>query len=318
MSLNKLNRWFYVTVISIFLVACTEQKADPLVVGTNIWPGYEPLYVARSAELWDNESIKLVEFTSASEVLRAFRNNTLDVAALTLDEALLLIGDRTDARIIMGTDFSAGGDAVIAQSEITNVSDLVGKKIGVESTALGAYMLARFLEKSSLSAADITPVYLQFNEHLEAFKSKKVDAVVTFDPIRTELLKLNGSVLFSTISIPKEVIDVLVTSEDVIRDKPEQLHALVKGWNQSIKLINNSPEQSLSLMMPRLGMSKDELEGALAGIRLLDAEENRKLFVGEAAEIKKIAAKVQDVMLSNYLMPSAVFRSEHIDDQFVE
>jgi len=318
MSLNKLSRWLYVTVISIFLMACSEQHNDPLIVGTNIWPGYEPLYVARSTDLWDNDKIKLVEFTSASEVLRAFRNNTLDVAALTLDEALLLMGDRDDARIIMGTDFSSGGDAVIAQPGIENASELLGRTIGVESTALGAYMLARFLEKNSMSPHDITPVYMQFNEHLEAFKSKKVDAVVTFDPVRTELLKLNGNVLFSSVSIPKEVIDVLVTSENIIRNKPEQLHSLVKGWNMSIRFIKNNPEQAQSLMMPRLGMTKEELQAALTGIRLLDAEENRNLFVGEAAEIKRIAAKVQDVMLSNYLMPSAVFRSEHVDDQFIE
>ncbi len=305
-------------VISFFLIACSEQNRTPLSVGTNLWPGYEPLYVAKTADLWDNKRIKMVEFTSASEVIRAFRNGTLDVAALTLDEAISLMADQPDTQIILGTDFSDGGDVVIAQAEIKEAAQLKGKRVGVESTALGAYMLTRFLEENGLSPADVVPVYLQVNEHFKAFQSKAVDAVVTFDPVRAELLKGPANILFSSADIPQEVVDVLVASAGAIATKSEQIQMLVQGWSRSIEFIRDKPDIAYSMMMPRLGMTHDELLESLTSLHLLDAAENKSFLGGEQALVNNIALKVQSVMLMNKLLQNPVFKEKNIYSEFVD
>ena len=53
-------------VVLIVLLACVGCTPDPepiLRVGTNVWPGYEPLYLARDLGYLD-ESIRLVEYSS--------------------------------------------------------------------------------------------------------------------------------------------------------------------------------------------------------------------------------------------------------------
>ena len=78
-------------VMALAALAGCEKPADvPVAIGTNIWPGYEPGYIAKDNKLYGVTDVSLRQFPSATEVLRAFRNQSVDVAALTLDEALML------------------------------------------------------------------------------------------------------------------------------------------------------------------------------------------------------------------------------------
>lgn len=317
MSFLFLRPVLLLLIVISALFSCTSEYSSALKVGTNIWPGYEPLYLARASGFWDEKSVNLIEFTSTSEVLRAFRNHSIDVAALTLDEAIALIVDRPDTRIIMGTDFSAGADVVIAQSGTEAVEQLKGKKIGVESTAVGAYMLARFLEKNHLTISDVEVVFLEVSQHVDAFLAHKVDAVVAFEPVRTQLLKHGGSIVFSSREIPGEILDVLVTREDLIKKRQGDLEVLVNGWFQSLQLIKEQRSATLLKMAPRLGMSSEELDNALSGLTLLDKKANQWLFGSEGLPIQNAAIKVERIMLSNGLLAQPVFGAEHLSNQFV-
>ncbi|MGB5468727.1 MAG: nitrate/sulfonate/bicarbonate ABC transporter, partial [Sedimenticolaceae bacterium] len=73
--------------VAALLLPAIGQAAQPLRIGTNVWPGYEPLYLAAERENWKSKlDIRMVEYPSATEVIRAFRNRALEGAALTLDE----------------------------------------------------------------------------------------------------------------------------------------------------------------------------------------------------------------------------------------
>ena len=66
-----------------------RDPAPPLRIGTNVWTGSEPLYLARDLGYLDPRTVQLVEYPSASEVLRAFRNQAIDGAVISLDEVLV-------------------------------------------------------------------------------------------------------------------------------------------------------------------------------------------------------------------------------------
>ncbi|WP_372738410.1 ABC transporter substrate-binding protein [Neptunomonas sp.] len=309
---------FLLLIVIFSLPGCTSEQPGTLKVGTNVWPGYEPLYLARASDLWEPGRISIIEYNSASEVLRAFRNDSLDVAALTLDEAISLIADRPDTRIFMGIDFSAGADVVIVQPDIEVAGELRGKSVGVESTAVGAYILARFLEVNQLVLSDINIVFMAVDRHAQAFSQREVDAVVTFEPVKTQLLKQGGRTLFSSNDIPGEVLDVLVTRQDVIQKKAKQLQALTAGWFQSLTIIKEHREVALLKMAPRMGISSQELDIAMQGLKLLDSEDNQHLLRAENATINETAIKIERLMLSNGLLAKPVFNEGYINSQFVD
>ncbi len=142
-----------------FLIAC-EPPQQPLRLGSNIWIGYETLYLAKKLGYYDKLPLNLVEMPSATEVMHAFRNHMLEMAALTLDEALFLKQTEQDIQIILVFDFSNGGDVLLGQPKITRLTELKGKKVGVENSAVGAILLDGALTSAQLSPADIQIVPL--------------------------------------------------------------------------------------------------------------------------------------------------------------
>ena len=65
------------TVFFLIVVSGCKQPDAPLRLGTNIWPGYEPLYLASSIKALPEEQVRLVQYASASDVIRAFRNEVI-------------------------------------------------------------------------------------------------------------------------------------------------------------------------------------------------------------------------------------------------
>ncbi|HEX9047206.1 MAG TPA: hypothetical protein VF988_09290, partial [Verrucomicrobiae bacterium] len=69
----------FISIICCLLLlstGCAEKEAPPMPIGMNVWPGYEPLFLARHEGNLPAGQFRLVEFSDASEVARAFRNGT--------------------------------------------------------------------------------------------------------------------------------------------------------------------------------------------------------------------------------------------------
>src|SRR5215472_8140592 len=140
----RLPLWILAGVALLFsLVGCMRQPESALRIGTNVWIGSEPLYLARELGRYDPSTVQLVEYPSASEVLRAFRNQAIDGMVISLDELFGLVVDGLEPRVILVVDVSNGADAVVGRQGMRSMRDLKGKSVAVESGALGAFVLSR-------------------------------------------------------------------------------------------------------------------------------------------------------------------------------
>jgi len=278
---------------------CSRESQTPLHIGTNVWPGYEPLYLARSLGYFDESTVRFHEMTTSADVLKAFRNRAIDVAALTLDEALLLIQDGIDARILLVTDISNGADVIIAHPTIKTVRDLKGKRVGVESMALGAYVLSRALDKAGLTPGDVTIVPAAVQEHVQAYAAGKVDAVVTFEPVKTKLLAIGGRNIFDSSQIPNEIIDVIVVRADILQSKSRKLKGLEAGWFKALAYLQKNPAAANLRMSKREGITAEEFSGALKEMTIPDKAENNRLISGA---LLLPARRLAEVMLQGKLL----------------
>ncbi len=89
-------------------------------------------------------------------MLRAFKNNIVEVAALTLDEVVALEESGIAVEIILVLDISEGADVIMARPELNDIQSLIGAKVAFESTAVGAYTLSRALEIHNIDINQIT------------------------------------------------------------------------------------------------------------------------------------------------------------------
>lgn len=298
--------------------ACSKTPQVPLRLGTNVWAGYEPLYLARSLGELKPDKVRLIEYVSATQVMRGLIDGAIDVAALTLDEAILVQQQGVDVRVILVMDYSAGADALVSQPTIKKLKDLRGKRVGVETTALGAYMMHRVLEKGNLKLSDIKLVPLDFSQHEQAYRSGSVDAVVTFDPLRSRLLEAGAISLLDSSQLPGEIVDVLVIKASAIPQNMAKVDYLLTAWFKSIDYIKTKPRHAARSMMPRLKLDEAGIRKSLQDMKFPGQSENKKLLASEEIILAKQARRLAEVMLVNNLLAVEVEADNLFDKDLLQ
>ncbi len=297
---------FFTVSVSFLLVlaGCEEASQGPFKVGTVLWPGYEPLYLAKEHSFFDGQDIELIELSSSTGVIRAMKNGSVQAATLTLDESISLLVSGVDIVIVTAFDVSQGADMVIAQEPFLSLNDIKGKKIGVDTGAVGAVMLVGFLEFAGLSANEVEIVPLTIQNHFAAFHEMSVDIVVTYEPVAGELLREGGHRVFDSSNIPNQIIDVLVVRRDAIADYSRQLQLLVNGYFSARKLMDRDEQAALTVMSKRSDITKGNLGKAYEGLHLASLEENR-IWLGRCGQF--LGKRIQDLsklMKNNGLIDS--------------
>lgn len=301
--LIKINTIVLLLIVIIAFIGCSNQKDEPLRVGTNKWLGYEPLYLARQLGYYDNQGVKLSEMPSSSDVIRAFEKGMIDCAALTLDETYLLMQDSIDMKILFIMDISNGGDALLAKPEIDNLSQLKGKKIGAENSALGAYVLCRALEFANLKPNEVTILPVNESSHERTFKSGTIDAIVTFEPMKSKLIEYGANILFDSKQIPNEIFDIFIVRSDIYEKRKEECLKLKEIWFKTLLYMNTNKENSIEFLAKRLGLTREQFIKSLDGIKYPNQSENLKILKNS---FLKSAAKVAEIMWDEKLLKKRI------------
>jgi len=284
------------------LNGCMREPNTALRIGTNVWIGSEPLYLARELGRLDSSAVQLVEYQSASEVLRAFRNGAIDGMVISLDELFGLAVDGFQPRIILVVDVSNGADVVVGRPDVLSMRDLKGKSVAVESSALGAFVLSRALAINGMQAGDVNVVHLESNEQPSAFEKGQVDAAVTFDPYRAQFLRAGARTLFDSTQIPGEIVDLLAVRATVFDKQPKAIQALLAGWFGAIDYMKSNPGDAARRMGIRQQTSGEQFLEAQKGLHVPSREENLRMLGGPTPELVVTGRRLMSLMLEAKLL----------------
>lgn len=279
------------------LFGCSDNT-DDLRIGSNRWLGYGPLYVADDLRWLEPSGFRLLEYPSSSGVLRAFRNGLLDAAMLTVDETLRLMANGHDLEILLITDISAGADVLYGMPPLREPADLRDKRVGVEDSALGAFFLARMLDRAGLRHDQLHVVSLPVQEHRSAMQEGTLDAVITFASEGPALQALGARRLMDSRDLPNEIIDVLVV--DRTRVSPQARRRLQALWHESLARWRQSPDYIDGVLMRRLGLDEEALRLTREGLLMGDLALNRQFY--ESGQLLKSLHWTHDYQLERALL----------------
>lgn len=308
----------FIGFCAIALTNCVTQPTSPLRIGANLWTGYETLYLARDLGYYDETEIKLVDYPSGTEEVRAYRNQEVEGAGLSIDQVLLLAATQENIKIIAVMDFSNGSDVILGKPEIKDIKALKGKRVGVEATALGALFITRALEKNDMSIQDVQIVSLELTEHENAYKEGRIDAVVTFGPARTKLLEAGANLLFDSSMIPGEIVDTLAVSDEAIAKYPQALQSLVNGRFKALDYFEKNPQDAAVRIAKRTQVTPEQILDAFKGLKQPNLADNQKLLDQRDPTLVASMTKLVEIMVDNNLLPKAVDPASLLDDQFVK
>jgi NitT/TauT family transport system substrate-binding protein len=287
---------FLAFILLFLLTSCTVEPPELLKVGVNQWPGYEPIVLARDLGYLPQKKVKLVELPSNTESIALLRTGRLDAAALTLDEALNVISLGTELTIVLVFDFSNGADVLLAKPALGNLVDILHHRVGIETTGVGALLFHAALSQANLENDDVQVVYLPADEQEAAYISGQVDAVVTFEPVKSRLEKLGAHVLFDSSEASDLIVDVLAVRTDQVEKQRENIFQLVQAYAKARSFMTQYEEKSMQMMAPRLKMTPHNLQQTYQDLILPSLLENIAYFSGSPSKFKRHTHKVYDFM----------------------
>ena len=262
----------------LLVISCTPHPLTPLRVVSCVWLGYEPLLIARDLGYFADTPIQIIESDNHATGVKRFINGDVELATMTLDVALENAAIQNDIRAFLVLDISDGADALIAQSDIEKISDLKGKRVGLMPATLGKLVLARALETAQLTLEDVEIVTLDLALQETAFQTNEVDAIVTFDPILTNLQSQGAKLLFDSSQMPGEIIDILVGRKDVATSHDQQLKVLLEGWFKALEYLETNPEDALARISEREGITVEQVIHGLSQLHSPSLTENMTIF----------------------------------------
>ena len=231
--------------IPAIAIADAAPKTD-FKICWSIYVGWMPWgYLADSGIMkkWaDKYGIK-VEITRINDYVESINQYTaggFDGCAMTNMDALSIpAGGGVDSTALIVGDFSNGNDAVILKDK-SALTEISGQKVNLVELSVSHYLLARALDSVGLAEKDITVVNTSDADMVAAYGTADVSAVVTWNPLVSEILKVPGAnKVFDSTRIPGEIIDMMVVNTETLKDNPALGKALVGAWYEVMGLMTS-------------------------------------------------------------------------------
>ncbi|ERN41119.1 ABC transporter, substrate-binding protein, aliphatic sulfonates family [Rubidibacter lacunae KORDI 51-2] len=303
--------------------ASAVDNGPPVVMGYSSWAGWWPWAIAEEEGLFEanGANVELRWFDGYLSSLEAMAAGQLDANCQTLNDTVSFLDAAVKGEVVvLVNDNSFGNDKVIVTDEIDSLEDLLGKQIALEEGVVGDFLLTLALEENGYARSEVDIVNLETGAAAAAFAAEKVDAVAVYAPFYLTALKREGSKeLVTSAEFPGAIPDLLVTSQTLIDERPDQVQALVDTWFAVLNFIEQNPERADEIMAKRAEVSVEELQLLKEGTKIFTIEENLEAFSdGDSmANMPFAAERMADFMVSVDFIPEKPDMSRLFDDRFV-
>lgn len=254
------------------------DKTDNSTINLSIdeWIGWSSILIANGGSttqpgsIYDDLGIKvnISVINDATQSSNALISGNLDAAGYTINRTAFLSNkfDQANFSVVMPyiTNFSNGGDGIIAKSNIETVQDLVNAKIGVPEFSEAETLVAWFVEQSDLSLEDKNSImnnlifFETADETAKAFFAGQVDVAATWEPYLTQAKNMSDShIFFSTASSSSLVMDGILFSKSFADANPEVVQKFIQGSLLASDLYSTD-FSTIKKVMPMFSVSSDE------------------------------------------------------------
>lgn len=303
----------------------TSQAVEKLKVGTVVWAGYAPFYVADKLDLYKAHglSVELQFFNDPALIPTAMAGGALDGGMLTYDQVVGGVAKGLAHKVVMPIDFSNGGDAIVADKSIASVADFKGKKIGYNPLSPSDFLLAYALKSNGMSAKDIDPLNMTPEAIPGAMASGSLPVGVTYEPNVSQILGMPGGkfhVVYSSKQAPGLITDVLVFDEKVIAKRQAAIKAMVQGYVDGLAYMQSHPDESAKIIGKVLGVSPEEARTQMSGVYNIPLAEMHKNFEKSDAtsSFYGSGAVIAQLLKDNGQIPAIPDFAKTYDAQFVQ
>jgi NitT/TauT family transport system substrate-binding protein len=226
----------------------SEGPLEKITIGTNLIAMNGLLFIVKTQGVDKLHGLDLTikPYGTGRDAAREVRAGRLEFACCAEFVLVNEIFTGADKLRALAALSSGNIHAIIARRDkgITRPEDLRGKTIGTPLGTSGEFYLGRFLTFRNIPLDKVTIVDVNPPDHAGTLAAGRVDAVLTWEPIIYDILKKVGN---NAIQWPaqegQDFYWLLVSREDVIKDKMVALEKLLRTLTQAANFAKNKPEE---------------------------------------------------------------------------
>lgn len=282
------------------------EKEDTKTINLSLdeWIGWKPIIDANGGLTTQADSIygklgikvNISIINDATQSSNAIISKKLDAAGYTINRTAFLSSKFKTAGIdvVMPfiTNYSNGGDGIIAKSDIKSIDDLVNAKIGVPQFSEAHTLVVWFVNQSDLSQKEKDTILnnlIYFNtpdDAAKAFFAGQIDVAATWEPYLTQAKNMTDAhVLFSTASSSSLVMDGILFNKEFTDKHPGVVSAFIDGALEASKDYETNLS-TIKTVMPMFSTASDEdILANCSAAGLTNFGDNIELLEGTAKTI---------------------------------
>lgn len=277
---------------------------DTINLSLDEWVGWKSIIDAngglttQSGSIYDKLGVKvnINIINDATQSSNALIKGDLNAAGYTINRTAFLSKKFTDAgkEVVMPyiTNYSNGGDGIIAKSSIQNVNDLVNAKIGVPEFSEAQTLVVWFVNNSDLSEKqkskiiDNLVLFSTADDAAKAFFAGQIDVAATWEPYLTQAQNMTDAhVLFSTASSSNLVMDGILFDKEFAEEHTDVVEKFIQGSLEAADLYSTEFD-AIREVMPMFNTASDEdITSNTESAKLTTWKDNSNLLNGTAKTI---------------------------------
>ena len=310
---------------TLMMTAGAASAATQINIGTVVWIGYGPFYVAEAMDMFKKNGVaaKLQVFADPALIPAALAGGSVQGAMLTYDQVIGQVAKGLQQKVVMPIEYSNGGDAIVATKAITKVADFKGKKVGFNPLSPSDFLLSYALSSNGLTDKDITPVNMTPESVPAAMASGQMPIGVTYEPSLSQIVKQGGGqkfhVVYSSKDAPGLIADVLVFEDKFIKASPKDITAIMRAYLEGMAYMKAKPEESAKIIGKFMGVSAKEVKEQLSGVYNIPLTEMPKAFIKGKQTTSYFAsgAVISGILKSKAQIDKIPATESTVDAQFV-
>lgn len=268
-------------IIMAIVTGCAKklETNPPIKIAINTWAGYAHAFIAQEKGYFNKNSarVELVFDKDYAPSRQRYIDCKVDGIFEVYADAILQCSEGISVRVVYVADYSISADVIMGKPEFKNLSGLKGKKVGINgaNTFSHLFVLAA-LEKSGVKEQEVRFEIVSALNIPGALEKGIIDAGHTWEPAKTALIKNGYKVLAEAQYVLGLITDVLIFNARVIRERPQEIKAVVKALLEARDFLQNNRQEAVKIMSRYEGMGEGEMEEGLQDIKQLDLKENIK------------------------------------------
>ncbi len=251
----------------------------PIKIAINEWPGYAHAFLAEEKGFFEKNGVvvELVFDRDYTTSQQRYIDGEVDGVFEVLPDTMFRNTQGSPSKVVYLMDYSETGDVIIGS--VNSIEELKGQTIGVEGINTFSHIFAlKTIESNGMTEGDVLFEIVLAQDVLKKLDDGTIQAGHTWEPTKSEAIKKGYSVLANAGDFPYLVTDVLVFTQDIIEERPNDIQKIVQSMFEAQEYQKINYDESVRIMAEAENVSVESMKAGLEAVFMTDLNENIKVM----------------------------------------